>query len=266
MMNEHPYSPLLDEPQFSRDDVFNVCGISSGVLKGILDRKQVLLATEHNPGTGRRRMFTGSDVLKINTAVTAGTINFPLRWAYLLADQVVTRANTRRSALGEPEHRLKYAFYPAKDGEDWAIVAVRDDEPVAPLPIAVQLLDVDRLIDETLAKLNAIVDEQPIPSFEIPEVASTDPWAPENDFFHAWGLDDQGRRCLVGLTHEETGEYLNLQDLWIKDRSQEPDSEGKMRVIISDAQEARRDVLSERHEDARLHRLAKERAEKHNAQ
>ena len=53
--------PLLDEPVFTRWDVTSIAEISDGQLKGILDRKQIVLGTEHNPGSGRRRMFTGAD-------------------------------------------------------------------------------------------------------------------------------------------------------------------------------------------------------------
>jgi len=242
------FPPILYAPQFSRDDVLKVCDTTSGTLKGILDRKQVTLRSEHNPGTGRRRMFTGSDILKINTAIIASGIGFPLRWVYILADQVERRAAGRLTGTSlEGCRHFGMAFHPNKAGDDWAFVPIKDGQEASPLPIACQIIDVDRLIDETLAKLNAVINDEPIPNFDIPEPKFEDPYSPEHDFFGIWTKDDQGRDCLVGLNFEETTEYKELEVLWIKDMAQDDDNR---KVIISSEQEARYRSLKKRHRRA----------------
>lgn len=253
MALDYPHLPILHVAQFSRDDVMAVCEISSGVLKGILDRKQVQLQSDHNPGSGRRRMFTGGDILKINSAVVSSSIGFPLRWAHILADRVMTRANGKLSGMTlESCNHFALAFYPDTAGEDWAFVPILDGIPASPLPIACQQIDVDRLIDETASKLTAIVNEEPVPSFAIPVFTQENPYSPENDFFRMWAKDDAGRDVFVGLSFEETQERIKLQQLWLEDRSQ--DDDGPMRVIISGEQEERLrmlDATHERHKRAR---------------
>jgi hypothetical protein len=248
MMMTDLLPPILYNPQFSRDDALKVCDISSGVLKGIIDRKQVTLRSEHNPGTGRRRMYTGGDILKINTANIANGIGFPLRWAYILADQVERRAAGKLTgtALENCKH-FGMAFYPNKAGDDWAFVAIKDGQEATPLPIACQVIDVDRLIDETIAKLNAIVNDEPLPSFDIPEVKQEDPYSPENDFFGIWTKDEEGRNCLIGLTFDETAEFQRLQTLWLADASQDDDNRT---VILSREDGARLRTLEKRHQRA----------------
>jgi len=143
--------PILNDQQFSRDDVLRITTLSAGQLKGILDREQVTLRSNHNPGSGRRRMFAGSDILKIETARVAGEIGFPLKRVYQLADRVDRRAThvLDGTAKSETFKKMGLAFYPNKDGTDIAFVPILDGKPASPLPVAVRVLDVDRLITET---------------------------------------------------------------------------------------------------------------------
>jgi hypothetical protein len=248
MMMTELFPPILYDPQFSRDDVLKVCDTSSGTLKGILDRKQVTLRSEHNPGTGRRRMFTGGDILKINTAIIASGIGFPLRWVYILADQVERRALGRLTGTSlEGCQHYGMAFHPNKAGDDWAFVPIKDGQEATPLPIACQIIDVDRLIDETLAKLNAVVNDEPIPSFDIPEPKFENPYSPEHDFFGIWTKDEQDRNCLVGLTFDETAEYQELDALHIQEITQ---GDEDRKVLMQPEQEARYRDLRKRHQRA----------------
>jgi hypothetical protein len=161
---------ILSEPQFAQADVLVVAAISSGQLKGILDRKQVILVTDHNPGSGRRRMFTGSDILRISTANAVSRIGFPLRWVHLVADHVEQRAVRllNGTTAHEPSGEQSLAFFQIDGGDDVQSVRIFDGKPEAPLPVAVQVLAVDRLINETIAKLQAVVADQPSPNFEVP--------------------------------------------------------------------------------------------------
>ena len=84
---EREFQGLLDAEQFSQADALAVTGLSAGQLKGILDRRQITLRSQHNPGTGRRRMFCGDDIIRLATAYEASRIDFPLRWVHVLADQ-----------------------------------------------------------------------------------------------------------------------------------------------------------------------------------
>ena len=158
---------ILLHPQFSRAEVLEATGISSGQLKGMIDREQVRLGDRHNPGTGRRRLYTGEDIIKIQTAVTASEIGFPLRWAYLLADNVARRAINRLIGLAEgSEYAL--ATWPQSSGEDWAFAPLYEGQEDDPgVPFAFQVVRVDALIDLVFEKLVALINDEPIPACDV---------------------------------------------------------------------------------------------------
>lgn len=252
---------ILDADQYSRRDVIEVVGLTDAQLKNTLDRNLVRLASDHNPGTGRRRMFTGSDVLKIATAHTMSAIGFPMRWSYLLADEVATRASNRLMGI-HLTPQLSIVTFPRPDG-DWERVPVWEGMPEEPrLPCAVQILQVDQLIDEILAKLRALVEEQPLPSFDVPlSQPEPSPYSPENDFFMRWATDAEGRRILVGLTFEETQEIEALEQKFLKSRTEDN------HFPWADVSERQRDLtrsvdLHNKHEAARLARLGSTFAER----
>ncbi len=162
--------PILTALQFPMTEVPEIAGISAGQLKGIVDRREVVLR-EHNPGTGRRRMVSGGEILRIITTFAASNLGFPQKWAHQIADQVYWRAFNRTSAsdLNAGRGRMSLVTYPLPDG-DWANVPIWENEPKPTLPASYQLFEVDRLIDETLKKLRAVIADQPIPdALPLPE-------------------------------------------------------------------------------------------------
>lgn len=240
---------ILQHPQFSRADVLGATGVSSGQLKGMIDREQVRLGDRHNPGTGRRRLYTGEDIIKIQTAVTASEIGFPLRWAYLLADNVANRAINRLIGLADGKD-YALATWPQSSGEDWAFAPIYEGQKDDPgVPFAFQVIRVDALIDLIFEKLVALIEDEPLPqtpTFDIQ--AEPSPYSPENDFFRAWLNDEHGRACYVGLSFEETQELIGLREA-----DHDPlDREARDRFLD----------LSVKHERARQARLAKEARER----
>lgn len=243
---------ILDEPQFARRDVLELTGLSDAQLKNTLDRDLVSLANRHNPGTGRRRMFTGGDVLKLTVAHTMSAIGFPMRWSHIIADQVERRAINRVIGLASGTD-LMIATYPNAAGDDWAFVTLSSENQDPPgLPLAVQLLAVDKLIDNTLAKLRALVADEPIPdlAFKFPELEPS-PYSPENDFFRMWATDGEGRTIRTGLTFEETQELGSLEEANMKPGAGRDREAGRRYLDLHD-----------KHELARLKRIAAENEER----
>lgn len=237
---------ILDDAQFTRHDVLQVTGLSDAQLKNTLDRDLVQLRSEHNPGSGRRRMFTGSDILKLVVAHTMSGIGFPMKWSYLVADEIERRASSRLLGIALEED---YGFitYPMSNG-DWARIAVYNGMKETPnLPTAYQIVEVDRLIDEVLAKLHALVDEVPLPVFTVAEPKpEPSPYSPENDFFRMWDKDEQGRTIRVGLNYEESQDLIQLEEASLSEERRNRDDG------------ARYLELHGRHERARLARCAKD--------
>lgn len=236
---------ILKQAQFARPDVLAVTGLTEAQLKNTLDRDLVRLHSQHNPGTGRRRMFTGGDILKIISAHTMSAIGFPMKWIYLIADDIEWRAQHRLAGLEEGGN-FCLVTYPQSNG-DWARIAFSDAvSGKRRLPAAFQILEVDRLIDETLAKLNAAIAEEPIPDFSVPDIPPEPSlYSPENDFFRKWSKDAEGRAVLVGLTFEETREIQQFQEAWLNNRH---DHENLDHIV----------ELQNRHEIARIARVCAE--------
>lgn len=246
------YYGLLDAEQFSQADVLSVTGLSAGQLKGILDRKQISLRSQHNPGTGRRRMFCGDDIIRLATAYHASRIGFPLRWVQVLADQVGTRMNWLRAVAvtgGDTESPVAFALFPQGDDEDWANVAVVAGKPSHPLPIACIYFQVDRLLEEVTDKLEALIEDKPLPDHSIPEVKVEDPYSKDVNFFLDWDKDDEGRDIRTGLTLEESLDLERLRKAWLDDRM----TDGPRTLTRDDR--SRLTFLSEKHERARLQRV-----------
>jgi len=244
----HPLDhSVLDEPQFPSDDVCSVIGVSAKQLEHAIDPKRAMLSLSihiRERVQGKRRLFTGDDVLKIATLFASNGIGFSQRFAHVLAEQVSRRAHARLCGL-DTTPGLVFATFPMRETDDWAVVPLwegRTEEPK--LPLAVQLIEIDRLINETVEKLLAIIEDKPLPDFAVPDPAiEASPWSPENDFFRMWDKDAQGRQVYVGLTFEQTQELIALQDLREKTREQ------SLRYLW----------LQEIHEGARLTRLTAER-------
>lgn len=161
---EHPlpHDPILHEAQFTADEACAVSGLTAGQLKGILDRKQIVMSFSHNPGTGRRRMFTGRDILLLSVSKMASGIGFPLGFVDLLADQVVSHADqiVIENALGEATPPLVIAVYPI-EGDDWAITPFAGvGVDTRKLPPVFMAFDLSRIVIETLSALSGIVAKE----------------------------------------------------------------------------------------------------------
>lgn len=230
---------ILDEPQFTRHDVLQVTRLSEPQLKNTLDRDLVRLRSDHNPGSGRRRMFTGGDILKIVVAHTMSAIGFPMKWSYLVADDIETRASSRLIGLAT-EKNYGFITYPMSNG-DWARIPIHADLLEPPeSPVAYQVVEVDRLIDQVIAKLRALIDDAPLPDFATAEpTIEPSPYSPENDFFRMWAKDDLGRNVRVGLTFEESQELAKLEALSLTEHGRSRD-DGERYLELHDRHELAR--------------------------
>ncbi|QCO56954.1 hypothetical protein EOK75_14230 (plasmid) [Pseudorhodobacter turbinis] len=198
---------ILGEPQFLVPDVCKITGATPKAIEHFVDPKRGmvhLMGDWVNPGTGKRRRFTGEQVLMIAAAYAVSRVGFPQRWSIQLAEQVANRAKGRINGLAVNTH-MTLLNYPMQNG-DWAFKAIYAEtveEPI--LPLSVLALDVDRLIDETLTQLMAIVNGEEIPDFTIPDPEpEPSPYSPKSNFFKNWEKGESGEWHYVGLTLEET--------------------------------------------------------------
>ncbi|WP_309668302.1 hypothetical protein [Tabrizicola sp.] len=205
-------SQIWDKPQFTVSEVCKITGATPKALEHFLNPARGLVRLMGdwvNPGTGKRRIFTGAQVLQIAAAYTMNHIGFPQRWSIGLSDQVARRAKARTIGLAV-QTEMSIITYPMSNG-DWASIPVYRETTEQPnLPVAVQLLDVDRMIDQVLAHLQAIVAGEDIPDFTVPDIVPEPNWFGPKGGQRAWKKDDAGNWLLNGLTLEETREYMDL--------------------------------------------------------
>jgi hypothetical protein len=198
----------LEIAQYLTEDAARIAGASPKAVALLIAPGSGALrlsSRNANPGTGRRRLFTGFDVLAIAAAFAATNIGFPQRWTGILADNVVTRAKFRLAGLGMVEQFAVFGW-PIPGSDDWARAETWRGGPDLELPEAFHVLRVDALIDRVIRQLDAIIDEKPFPEIVTP--------VPDIDrprmLAGMWQRDAQGRHMLAGLTHNETKEIAKL--------------------------------------------------------
>lgn len=252
-------SQIWDDPQFIVRDVCAIIGATPKALEHFVNPERNMVRLHGNwvnPGTGKRRIFTGGQVLMIKSAYVMNKIGFPQRFSATLAETIERRAKNRLTGLSV-ETGMNIITYPMRDKDDWALKVIYDTTTEAPvLPVAVHILNADRLIDEVQAQLVAIINGEEIPDFSIPDTEEEpNPYSPAANFFRAWDKDAEGRWIYVGLNYEETQELLALQGSEVV---------GDELVIVTLTPEGGPDntdryvELHDRHERARLQRLEDE--------
>ncbi len=242
---------IWNKPQFTVAEVCKITGATPKALEHFLtpSRGMVRLMGDWvNPGTGKRRIFTGGQVLQIAAAYAMKDIGFPQRFSIPLADHVVGRAKAIQIGLAD---RIKVSIitYPMANG-DWALIPVYEGMDVQPkLPVAFHVLDVDRLVHQVHDQLQAIVAGEDIPDFTVPDIApEPNPYSPASNFFRAWEKDDAGNWLLVGLTLDETRDYMDLHGWRLA--GDELEYEDRPHLNFEDRE--RYLALNSKHEEARL--------------
>ncbi|MEM9763045.1 MAG: hypothetical protein AAF968_11110 [Pseudomonadota bacterium] len=242
---------IWSHPQFSVAHVCTITGTTAKALEHFVSPKRDLVRLVGpyvNPGTGRRRVFSGGQVLMITAAYAMTGIGFPQRWVRHLADSVERRALHRSMPGGDLQTGMMLATYPMSGGDDWAVIPIFNEmgeEPV--LPVAIHLLDVDRLIDQVKVQLEAIIAEEDVPDFALPDPdIEPSPYSPASNFFRSWEKLDDGRWVYVGLSAEETDELLEMQGFEI---------DGDDLKIVGEGRRGERYLeLQEKHQEERLKR------------
>lgn len=206
---------LLTTSQFSTDDIAAIVGITKKQLEHAIDpsRKIVRVSGSEKPRVqGKRRLFSGMDAISLVTVFSANAAGFPQRFTQQLVDLVKRRCIVKPSDPSiDLTPNLAVVTWKMREADDWAICHIHDRQSEIPkVPLAHIAIHVDRLIDETLQKLEAVVNEQPIPNFDVADPVASDPYSPEEDFFCMWDRENKG--CLVGLSREETELYVTWRE------------------------------------------------------
>jgi DNA-binding transcriptional MerR regulator len=146
---------IWTHPQFLVSDVCKITGITPKALEHFVSPKRdlVRLIGPHvNPGKGRRRIFSGGQVLMIAAAYAMTSIGFPQRKVRVITDIVFDRAMLREKDISNDQSNFMIGAIPV--GDDWRVVLLHNETvDRSTLPVSIQSLDVDRLIDQVKAQL-----------------------------------------------------------------------------------------------------------------
>ena len=203
-----------DRRQFTVADVCGIASTSPKALEHFVDPKRDLVSLDEgatNPGKGRRRLFSASEVLKINAAFTMSQVGFPQRWSRILTEEVSRRALLMDVGLSE-KTEMVLATYPIGES-DWGFTAIYKEDTKEPhLPMAVLVLQADMLIEQTKAQLQAIIEGSEMPAYKFqPTPPPDNPFGPKSNFMKLWEKDASGAWKYVGLTLAETQELMEIE-------------------------------------------------------
>lgn len=226
--------PILDDPQFTNEDVLAVTGLSATQLHNWVSRGWVSIRHQ-SPGKGRRRLFCGADVLALelaNALAPFGMVQIADQLTRM--DRLAIRAKTMLDATGIAEERPLLILWA---GEDWLYVWPESQLPDADLDACVALSQ-DEMIVRTLERLALVLAGEAVPAKRMPKAPTAEETQAEVDeFFGVWSEDAQGRKVATGLTFDETAEFLDLRALY-------------QTGSLNGAERQRYYALSERHTDA----------------
>jgi hypothetical protein len=241
---------LLDDATFSNSDVEAACYVTPTQLHNWVSRGWIRL-TAANPGRGRKRLYTGRDAIAVATAAALQPFGMMQVAEQLVrVNQIEGRAlNLLTAPYLEPGFAL--AIVPSPEGDDWLYVPLSSEspEPVFPAPGFV-VLEIDRLIVETLENLLLAKAGEPIPERPFPKKRT--PTESEDEFLEFTGKayrDEQGRRIYRGLTVEESAEYDRLINVNMLSRMSDTD------IDMSDEESDRYLEYCDRNERARLEHI-----------
>ena len=208
------HTPIIDDAQFTNDDVLSVTGISRTQLHNWVSRGWVKLKADQNPGRGKRRLYTGEDVIAIEVANALQPFGLlHVGEQFMRTRKIPVRIHR---ILTDPRVIPDYGILICPTPEDIMYIPVGSEvtEQEEPPCYGVVGLDVDSLIIGTLERLQMVINGQDVPSKEFPKPPTSEEVETEFlEFQMKLDTDDRGQRIFVGLTYEETQyfeAYLNI--------------------------------------------------------
>ena len=106
---------MLFRPDYTLGDVLEVTGLTKAQLLNWLHRDLVKLSTTQNPGHGKRRLYTGLDIIMICAAQKLSSIGLPIKLVQSFSKHIGERAELMVSGNGGLRGYY-LIFHPKEDG------------------------------------------------------------------------------------------------------------------------------------------------------
>jgi len=146
--------PILDLVQFKRQHVIDVTGVAGHQLHNWVARKWLSLAGEQNPGRGRRRLYSGCDVITVAFGLELQPFGMMQVADELARTQKITSRAYRMLLDPAFESGRAMAIVPSAGREGWSYVSFGPGTARSGHDFtAAVIIDVDRLILEILERL-----------------------------------------------------------------------------------------------------------------
>jgi hypothetical protein len=172
-MNPEKYRAELHayfyEPSYSRGDIVFATELTEKALEH-MTRPGGPLRWAGESQQGRPRKYTGHDILMIEVMRRLSLFGVSWRASLEAREAVSQRVNWVLGGLVSPSAKYGMVLYPYKtadypDRTEWACIGFPEGQPEPWAPPACLILDVDRVIEETIAKLRALRDGTEMPRF-----------------------------------------------------------------------------------------------------
>ena len=219
-------APLLTAPQFTGDDVIAVTDLTASQLHNWVSRDWGFRLSQGNPGKGKRRLFSGNDIIALSLAESLSPFNLvKVASQFIRTNQISGRAAL---LLTDPTIRPDYGIFIWRDAgaradaeTPWAYTPFGSPD-ADKIGFAVVSLNLDGLIIETLERLAFIIEGLPVPAKDRLTAPTPEETAKATaDFFGIHDTDEAGRPVLTGLTVEESHEFVLLESTPWRERSGE---------------------------------------------
>jgi hypothetical protein len=243
----------LDAPQFPPQELLAcVPGLGADMFKQWNQRRMVALSTGENIGRGKKPMYRGTDVIQVaavHELTRQGLMTSKAGLAYRMVVMPRVIAWQTNFALLQPPYRrsVLFAIHPETD-ELWAKEFSEDgdqdplDHPDAPDVLI--LFRTDRFILRMIERMQRVKAGQPAVA-PAPQPTPLDQDLATLGYQGQLEQDDQGRRVMIGLTAEETVEYIALSNRLMQNRMS-----GDLSFDEKMAAQLRKEELQDKHEAA----------------
>jgi hypothetical protein len=162
---------VLDMLQFTKSDVIGVTGVANHQLHNWVSRGWITLSGEQNPGKGKRRLYTGIDAISLSLGLQLqpfGMMQVATRLSrgHQMSDRASSMLLDRSFKWGRA-----IAIIPSSEKRAWHYVPFGPGTTRTAHDFrAAIILDVDRVILETLERLTSLIQGKQVEPLTQPVV------------------------------------------------------------------------------------------------
>jgi hypothetical protein len=212
----------LELPQFTPAELLACApGLGMDTFKQWIQRQTVVMSTRDSVKRGRTPMYRGTDVIQVAAIyelTRQGMMASKAALAWQTAIQGRLIAWRSGGAMRDPPYGVGVYFWLRPETDELIPQPFSEDgdDPLnhPDAPDALMLFRTDRFILRMIERMQKVKAGKPAvePKAELPQQSPFLGWS-DLETLGKLETDDQGRKVMVGLSYEETIEYLRIVNL-----------------------------------------------------